>query len=219
VTARERHFGDVPPPLPCGDRNLAAHHGVHPYVTDTDIRTSVTARLVEDLDAGFVALFDGYRTVVFSTALRLCGRWADAEDLTAEAFLRAYRALAGYDAERIAALRIRSWLLAILTNLWRNTLRSAARRPVPAPLESAPDPVDPRESAERAAERHETGHELAVMLGELPEDQRLAVVLRHVADLPIAEIAIVLGSPPGTVKSHISRGLGRLRQLHERGAS
>ena len=40
-------------------------------MTDTDIRTSVTARLAEDLDAGFVGLFDGYRHVVFSTALRV----------------------------------------------------------------------------------------------------------------------------------------------------
>lgn len=185
-------------------------------MTDTDIRLS--ARLAEDLDAGFVALFDGYRDVVFSTALRLCGRWADAEDLTAEAFLRAYRALAGYDADRIAALRVRAWLLTILANLWRNSARSAARHPPPAPLETAPDPVDPREGAEQVAERHETGRELAGMLGELAEEQRLAVVLRHVADLPIAEIAIVLGSPQGTIKSHISRGLGRLRLLHEGGA-
>jgi RNA polymerase sigma factor (sigma-70 family) len=184
-------------------------------VTDTDIRTSVTARLAEDLDAGFVGLFDGYRHVVFSTALRLCGRWADAEDLTAEAFLRAYRALAGYDAERIAALRVRPWLLTILTNLWRNSARTAARHPSPSPLENAPDPADPREGADQIAERHETGRELAALLGELTEEQRLAVVLRHVADLPIADIATVLGSPQGTVKSHISRGLVRLRRLYE----
>lgn len=188
-------------------------------MTDTDIRTSVTGRLAEDLDAGFVALFDGYRHVVFSTALRLCGRWADAEDLTAEAFLRAYRALAGYDADRIAALQVRAWLLTILTNLWRNSARSAARHPPPAPLEHAHEPADPRESAEQIAERHETGRELAALLSELPEDQRLAVVLRHVADLPIAEIATVLGSPQGTVKSHISRGLGRLRLLSKGGES
>jgi RNA polymerase sigma factor (sigma-70 family) len=184
-------------------------------VTDTDIRSAVTGQLADDLDAGFVALFDGYRHVVFSTALRLCGRWADAEDLTAEAFLRAYRALAGYDAERIAELRPRSWLLTILANLWRNSNRSAARHPPPAPLDHAPDRPDPREGTEQVAERHETSRELAAALSELPEDQRLAVVLRHVADLPIAEIAAVIGSPEGTVKSHISRGLGRLRLLYK----
>ena len=88
-------------------------------------------------------LFDGYRHVVFSTALRLCGRWTDEEDLTVEAFLRAYRALSGYDGERIEQLRPRAWLLTILANLWRNHARSAARR-------------------------LETGCELATLLGELP---------------------------------------------------
>jgi hypothetical protein len=67
----------------------------------------IAAELAADLDAGFAALFEAHQNVLFSTALRICGRWADAEDLTASAFLRAYRALSGYDRERIARLRTR----------------------------------------------------------------------------------------------------------------
>ena len=171
------------------------------------------AALGDDLDAGFVQLFGAHRQVVFSTALRVCGRWADAEDLTAEAFLRAYRALCGYDRERIAALQPRAWLLTILLNVWRNSRRSAVRRPQVAPLQQAPDTADPRGSVELMAERRETGLELAGLLAQLPEDQRVAVVLRHVSGLSIAEIATVLSCPEGTVKSHISRGLRRLRRL------
>ncbi|WP_149258395.1 RNA polymerase sigma factor [Actinomadura sp. K4S16] len=173
----------------------------------------VAAALARDLDDGFAALYEAYRGTVFSTALRLCGRWAEAEDLSAEAFLRAYRALAGYDAGRIAGLKPRAWLLTILTNVWRNSLRSAARRPAAAPIEDAPDPPDPGEGVEDAATRRETGRELAGLLARLPHQQRAAVVLRHVTDLPVAEIAAVLGLPEGTVKSHISRGLARLRDL------
>ncbi|WP_245667897.1 RNA polymerase sigma factor [Actinomadura macra] len=180
----------------------------------TDVAGQVTAALAQDLDAGFAVLYEAYRGAVFSTALRLCGRWAEAEDLAAEAFLRAYRALCGYPPERIAALRPRAWLLTILTNLWRNGLRAAARRPPPTPLEDAPDPPDPAEPVEDAAARHETGRELAGLLDALPAAQRAAIVLRHVTDLPVAEIAAVLGLPEGTVKSHISRGLARLRTLH-----
>nr|WP_244994090.1 RNA polymerase sigma factor [Actinomadura coerulea] len=143
----------------------------------------------------------------------MCGRWAEAEDLSAEAFLRAYRALVGYDAARVAELRPRAWLLTILTNVWRNSLRTAARRPPPGPIEDAPDPPDPGEGVEDAAARHETGRELAGLLARLPHQQRAAVVLRHVTDLPVAEIAAVLDLPEGTVKSHISRGLARLRAL------
>jgi RNA polymerase sigma factor (sigma-70 family) len=177
----------------------------------------VVAALAGDLDAGFAVLYEAYRGAVFSTALRLCGRWAEAEDLSAEAFLRAYRALAGYEAARIAELRPRAWLLAILTNVWRNSLRSAARRPQAGPIEDAPDPPDPGEGVEEAAARHETGRELAALLAELPEVQRAAVVLRHVTDLPVAEIAVVLDLPEGTVKSHVSRGLAKLRRLRGTG--
>jgi RNA polymerase sigma factor (sigma-70 family) len=150
---------------------------------------------------------------VFSTALRLCGRWADAEDLTAEAFLRAYRAVCRFERERIATLQPRPWLMTILLNAWRNSLRTDARKPPPTLLEEPVDTVDLREGVEEVVERRETGSELAVLLGRLPEDQRVAVVLRHVVDLPIGEIATVLDIPQGTVKSHISRGLQRLRAL------
>ncbi|GAA3102426.1 RNA polymerase sigma factor [Streptosporangium carneum] len=173
----------------------------------------VVKALVEDLDEGFAALFAAYRGLVFSTALRLCGRWADAEDLTAEAFLRAYRALCGYDRERVARLRSRAWLMTIVMNVWRNSLRTEARRPPTTLLEEPVETPDPHEGVEEAAVRRETGDELAGLLGLLPEDQRAAVVLRHVVDLPVGEIAVVLGLPQGTVKSHISRGLQRLRAL------
>jgi RNA polymerase sigma-70 factor (ECF subfamily) len=184
---------------------------------DTDTLPSPGERVVEalvrDLDVGFVELFNTYRNVVFSTALRICGRWADAEDLTAEAFLRAYRALADYDKERISELRPRPWLLTIVLNLWRNCQRAAARAPASAPLDASPEPVDPAAGVEEQVERSEAERALCAMLARLPEDQRIAIVLRHVVDLPVLEIAEVLGRKEGTVKSHISRGLARLREL------
>jgi RNA polymerase sigma-70 factor (ECF subfamily) len=183
-------------------------------MTESDSHTDHVIRaLGDDLDAGFAELFEAYQGLVFTAALRLCGRWADAEDLTAEAFLRAYRALSGYDGRRIAALQPRPWLMTILLNVWRNSRRTDARKPPPAPLDQAAEAADPREGVEAAVERHETGGELADLLGRLPAAQRTAVVLRHVVDLPIAEIAVVLGVPEGTVKSHVSRGLRRLRGL------
>ncbi|MBO2454714.1 RNA polymerase sigma factor [Actinomadura barringtoniae] len=198
-----------------GDTATCAADPADPAEAVDEVAAAVVAALGDDLDGGFVVLYDAYRTPVFSTALRLCGRWAEAEDLAAEAFLRAYRALLGYEPGRIAELRPRAWLLTILMNLWRNSRRGAARKPPPGPLEAAPDPADPAEGVEAAAARHETGRELAGLLAQLPEAQRAAVVLRHAADLPIAEIAAVLDVPEGTVKSHISRGLARLRKLHD----
>lgn len=158
----------------------------------------VAAELAADLDAGFAVLFEAHQNVLFSTALRICGRWADAEDLTAAAFLRAYRALSGYDRDRVAGLRTRPWLLTILLNAWRNQVRTAARRPREV-LDAEPPELEARgASAEAQAERHEASRELAALLDLLPDRQRVAVVLRYVADLPIAEVASVLGCPPGT---------------------
>jgi RNA polymerase sigma-70 factor (ECF subfamily) len=54
-------------------------------------------------------------------------------------------------------------------------------------------------------------HDLVAALAGLPEVQRVAVVLRHVADVPTAEVATVLGCPEATARSHVARGLARLR--------
>jgi RNA polymerase sigma-70 factor, ECF subfamily len=188
---------------------LVADLNLEPEVDQDD---RIRLALAEDVDAGFVVLFETYQRLMFSTALRVSGRWADAEDLTADAFLRAYRALRDYSPERLVTLRPRAWLVTILLNGWRNRQRSAARRPT-APLEAAGEPEDPKADVAGVVADRETGAELAALLAELPHAQRVAVVLRHMSELSIAEIAEVLGSPEGTVKSHISRGLARLREL------
>lgn len=169
--------------------------------------------LLHDLDAGFAQLFQAYRHVVLAMALRICRRPVDAEDLAAESFLHAYRALAGYRRNRIMALRPRSWLLTILLNLWRNHERTVARRAECDPLEATWDRVDVTD-LEQTITGRETGRELAALLTELPAAQRAAVILRHMVDLPVAEIAGLLGRPEGTIKSDISRGLRRLRALY-----
>ncbi|HZA19040.1 MAG TPA: RNA polymerase sigma factor [Pseudonocardiaceae bacterium] len=107
----------------------------------------------------------------------------------------------------------RAWLVTILLNVWRNHARAAARRPAPVDLASVTEPIDPGADVDAVIDRRDTAQQLARQLAQLPEQQRIAVVLRHVNDLPITEIAEVLGCPPGTVKSHISRGLRRLREL------
>lgn len=179
---------------------------------EATVEDRIRDALRNDLDRGFELLFEAHQRQLFSTALRLSGRWADAEDLSADAFLRAYRALRDYPPERIAALRPRAWLVTILLNAWRNRQRDAARRPT-APLEAAAEPVDPAADVVGEVTGRETGDELAGLLARLPRPQRVAVVLRHVGDLTIAEIAEVLGCAEGTAKSHISRGLARLRTL------
>jgi RNA polymerase sigma factor (sigma-70 family) len=169
--------------------------------------------LVADLDSGFAGVVRSYERIVYSVALQLTGRATEAEDLAAEAFLRAYRALRGYDEGRIRSLRLRPWLLTIVRNTARNIARDASRRPGPPPgVEPAERPAA-GPSVEQHVEGLEVQRQLDALLSQLPDPQRLAVVLRHVAGLPTAEVAEALGCPEGTAKSHVSRGLQRLRAL------
>ena len=170
-------------------------------------------RLSQDLEGAFPDVVAGYQQAVFTTALRLSGRPDDAADIAAEAFLRAYAALRTYSGERIGQLRLRPWLLTIVLNLLRNEARAASRRPAQVGLEAWAPLFDGGEGPEEQAQRHDGQVRLGGLLTELPEAQRTAVVLRHVVGLRYAEMADVMGCPEGTAKSHVARGLQRLRQL------
>lgn len=178
-----------------------------------ELRLALVTALIADLDSGFTEVVRCYQGVVYSVALRLSSIPADAEDLAAEALLRAYRALRGYDETRIRELRLRPWLLTIVRNTARNAARDAAHRPAPPPAFEAVEEPAVGPSVEQHAERDDLQRELGALLAALPELQRVAVVLRHVVGLPTTEVAEILGCPDGTVKSHVSRGLRSLRAL------
>ena len=187
---------------------------------DTDHR--LTADLARDLDASFEALVIAHQDRLYSIALRVLGDRGAAEEAAQDAFVRAYKALGGYDAERIRDLRLRPWLATIVLNLCRTRLtRRAARGAAPlsfdldgAPL---PEPVAtdagtiPAAVLERRAEREHW----AALLAGLPPSYRAAVVLRHVDGLSYPELASALGRPEGTVKAQVHRGLAMLRTAIE----
>ncbi|HEX3621812.1 MAG TPA: RNA polymerase sigma factor [Acidimicrobiales bacterium] len=171
-------------------------------------------RLGEDLEAAFPDVVAGYGQAVFTTALRMAGRAEDAADLAAETFLRAYVALRSYPPARRAELQLRPWLLTIVLNLVRNEARAASRRPAQVAFDAwtCPNGRDGApETPEDSAQRHDGQARLGALLTRLPDGQRTAVVLRHVVGLPYAEVATVMGCPEGTAKSHVARGLQRLR--------
>jgi RNA polymerase sigma-70 factor (ECF subfamily) len=172
------------------------------------------ARLARDLDGSFEALVVTYQRLVFGLALRVVADRGDAEEVAQDTFERAYHALAGYEADRVAAMRLRPWLARIALNLARNRVRR--RPPAARPLEdgdgqplavAAPAAAEPAELAER---RQELDFWAGLLAG-LPRGQREAVVLRHVEGLPYEEVAEVLGRPVGTVKTHVHRGVRQLR--------
>ena len=181
-----------------------------------DAEIALAERLATDLDASFDDLVLAHQDRLFTIARRLLGDPSDAEEVAQDALVRAYRALAGYPAERIRELRLRPWLAAIVVNLARNRRRRLVDRQPATPLapllETGLDLHD--RPVERPESRHtlaETRREWAIRLAALPLAYRAAVVLRHIDGLSYDELSVALGRPEGTVKAQVHRGLRLLR--------
>lgn len=193
-------------------------------------RDPLLGALATDLDGAFEGVVVAYGGRLYGFALRLCGDRRDAEEIAQDTFIRAYRALVGYDAARIRELALRPWLYQIALNVARN--RARKRRPATITLDAdgagedrSPGSLladDAARRPEAITERAETGATLARLVADLPQRYRAAVILRHIEGLAYPEIATALDQPLGTVKANVHRGVRLLRaawheqQLHER---
>jgi RNA polymerase sigma-70 factor (ECF subfamily) len=178
-----------------------------------------TTDLLRRARAGEVAAFNvlvlHHQDAAYSLALRFLGSRQAAEDVTQEAFERAYRNLASFRGERF-----RSWLFTIVANAARDELRRQRRRPQRSldearddPERATLDPPDPGPTPDAVALQSELRAHLEAALRALPDDWRLVVVLSDVHGMSYAEVAATVGVPEGTVKSRLSRARGRLRDI------
>ena len=205
--------------LPLGDATVVGRAWFRGVMDDDD---RLTAELARDLDGAFEALVLAHQDRLYTIALRVLGNSADAEEAAQDALVRAYRAMAGYEPQRIRELRLRGWLATIVLNLCRSRAgRKAARGPSPLSLdldERAPsmEPTAPPSTAPASVvERHAERDRWAERLAALTPAYRTAVVLRHVDGLSYPEAALALGRPEGTVKAQVHRGLAQLRTMVE----
>jgi RNA polymerase sigma-70 factor (ECF subfamily) len=172
---------------------------------------ALLALLARDLDRGFECLVQSFQDRIYGLALALTASPADAEEVAQDTFVRAHRALRGYDAPRIGELRLRPWLHRIALNVVRNRVR--VRRVATVELTAAALDVsaDVRRGPEAVVVGRASAAELRAMVAALPVAYRDSVVLRHVQQLSYAEAAEALVKPEGTVKANVHRGLGLLR--------
>ena len=179
----------------------------------------LTNLLAEDLDGSFERLVLTYQDRLYGFALRLTGSPRDAEEIAQDAFVRAYRALAQYPAERVRALTPRPWLYQITRNVVLNRVRGRRLRLVSLDGPEDGGRVDPQDDEagrpESMLERLEQRDQLGALVAGLPERYRAAVVLRHVEGLGYDEVAAVLDQPVGTVKANVHRGIRLLREALE----
>lgn len=171
-------------------------------LADADI-TSAFARGDDD------ALHEVYRRwspLVYTVAMKRCGNEHDASDITQAVFVAAWRGRQGFDPD---AGSLPAWLLGItrrkVADHWRQVERT------PQPNEDLPDDPQPDGQLETTIERVLLADELA----RLGEPQRRILELCFFQDMTHAQVASLLGLPLGTVKSHVRRSLGRLRDRLE----
>ncbi|MGZ5468541.1 MAG: RNA polymerase sigma factor [Candidatus Aminicenantales bacterium] len=164
-----------------------------------------------DMDA-YESLVRRYQQRVYAVCRRLTGAHQSADDLAQETFIKAYFALARFDAQ----WPLYPWLRKIAVNSGLNYLKSRGRE---RPLEdgpvggrrmpSAPKGDDPAEQMERA----EFQAKLDGAVESLPADQKSVFVLRFHESLSYEEISETLGLPLGTVMSRLNRARQKLKEL------
>jgi RNA polymerase sigma factor (sigma-70 family) len=168
----------------------------------------LVARAKRGDHAAYEALWREHERAAYRTAFLLVRSAADAEDVTQDAFVKAYRALGRFR----TGSPFRPWLLRIVGNEARNHLRASGRRAFHQGRAAALEPAAAGAGADAALLRREERRRLLAALDALPEGERLAVAARYLAGLTDAEIGAALGVPRAAVKMRAWRGLQRLRR-------
>jgi RNA polymerase sigma-70 factor (ECF subfamily) len=170
------------------------------------------ARSKDGESAAFGEFIERHMAAVHRWMTRAVGP-EDADDLTQDVFLRAYRGLARFRAQAPP----RAWLAAIADNAIKNKYRSRSRfRRIFAsdPTSDAlADRATRTEGPEENARAGESRGTVQDALSKLPIEFRLPIVLRDLEEWSYDEIAASLELPIGTVKSRIARGRGQLRSI------
>ena len=176
------------------------------------VRQLTDEELVEQARSGVADAYDvlvrRYQELAFRTAYLITGDTSDAEEVAQDGLTKAYYAL---DRFRVGA-PFRPWLLQIVANEARNRRKASWRRvqlALRAAAAEASERVEPSPEGEVLA--IEQRRALLAALGGLRDDDRQVLAYRYFFDLTEAEMAIILDCARGTVKSRLSRALGRLR--------
>ena len=174
--------------------------------------------LIEQAKKGDVGAYNTlvlhYQDAVYNVAYRIMGEPGAAADASQEAFISAYKAL-----RRFRGGSFKSWLMRIVTNACYDELRRRKRRPqssldnIVENYESSPLLVSEAEMGpEESRQWTEMIEAIKHCLDDLPDEQRVVTVLRDVEGYDYGEIAEIMASTLGTVKSRLSRARAKLRE-------
>lgn len=177
---------------------------------------SEDADLVERSKGGDLSAFnqivERYQSQVYNLAARILGDRTAAQDVAQDAFISAYKALAGF---RGGSLR--AWIMRITANRSKDYIRASRRRHERSLDQSMLNPSFSLPSRGPSPEQMAIGRELQAEIQRgiltLPEDQRTTLVLVDVQGMSYAEAAEATGASLGTVKSRLSRARSGIRDF------
>lgn len=191
---------------------------MEPKLTSDDHDVALMARISTGDQAAFAELVERHQQRVLNIVYRYLGRESEAEDIAQEAFLRVYRASSRYQ----PTARFTTWLFQIVANLCLNTRRNRSRKPVHLvsgqpddedgydPLNSAPDTR--HDEVGSGAERDEMGALVREVLQEIPDKQRMALVLAHYEGAGYQEIGEALDMNANAAKQLCHRARESMRK-------
>lgn len=160
----------------------------------------------------FEELMQSHESRIYAIALRMMGNREDAQDCAQEAMVRIYRAMGSFKGQSALA----TWIYRITMNTCLDELRRRKARKVTS-LDSLVDngwsPTDTGDTPEEHGLCVEKQNALNQAIQSLPDDMRAAIILRDVKGYSYDEIASILDANVGTIKSRISRGREKLREI------
>ena len=168
-------------------------------------------------EAAFEQLVERHQRLVIGTVGRMLGSGSDAEDIAQQVFVRVWKNAKRYEPRA----KFTTWLLKITRNLVFNELRRRSRHPQ-VPLQSESDEEERPLKDERAVApdasllEHELQQAVDAAIANLPETQRMAVVLRRYEELSYEEIAAAMDQSVSAVKSLLFRARTELRENLQR---
>lgn len=169
--------------------------------------TATPPNLADSLRARIESLFHDNVDAVYNVAYRVLWNAADAEDVVQSAFVKAFTRLDQLEDQSKA----RPWLLQISYREAITVLRR--RRDVPTDPMEMPDAVSTANGPDEQAIAATIADQISDALSQLGEDERMAVVLRDVEELPMREVAVVLDVGLSAAKMRVHRGRSELRRL------
>ena len=160
-------------------------------------------------EQALACLYDRYRVILFGLLVRILNSREEAEDVLQEVFLQVWRRAADFNELRGKPF---TWLVTLSRSRGIDRLRSLGARERAA-IASASNPEEAVSDAAEDAYKSEQRGIVARALKQLPDDQKVALVLAYFEGLTQSEIAMRLGAPLGTVKTRMRSGMIKLREL------